>query len=72
MHQENREIQVLVELGFNASQAKVYLTLFKIGEATVSRVAKTAQIDRADTYRLMNQLHEMGFVKKSLATQANL
>jgi sugar-specific transcriptional regulator TrmB len=64
MHQENREKQVLIELGFNTSQAKVYLTLSKIGEATVSRVAKTAQIDRADTYRLMNQLHEMGFVKK--------
>jgi sugar-specific transcriptional regulator TrmB len=66
MHQEDRETQVLIKLGLNASQAKVYLTLLKIGEATVSRVAKAVKMDRADTYRVIAKLHKRGYVKKTL------
>jgi sugar-specific transcriptional regulator TrmB len=67
MHQECGEIRVLIELGFNTSQAKVYLTLCEIGEATANKVAKTAKIDRAETYRIMAQLRKMGFVKKTVS-----
>lgn len=67
MHHEKAEIRVLIELGFNTSQAKIYLTLFKIGEATASKVAKAAKLDRAETYRVLAQLQGMGYVKKTIA-----
>jgi sugar-specific transcriptional regulator TrmB len=66
MNQRDREIQVLIELGFNTSQAKIYLTILKKGEPTARTVAKTAKMDRAETYRVIAQLCEMGFVKKEL------
>jgi sugar-specific transcriptional regulator TrmB len=66
MDQENGEIRVLIELGFNTSQAKVYLALSKIGETKAKKVAKAAKMDRAETYRVIAQLCEMGFVKRKL------
>lgn len=60
------EIETLLKLGLNLSQAKIYLTLSKIGEATAKKVAKAAKIDRAETYRVIAQIREMGFVKKAL------
>ncbi len=66
MNQRDREIRVLIELGFNTSQAKIYLAILKKGEPTARTVAKTAKMDRAETYRVIAQLCEMGFVKKEL------
>ena len=67
MYQESGEIPVLIELGINTTQARVYLALLKVGEAIASTIAKTARIDRAETYRVLTQLQEMGYVKKTLS-----
>jgi sugar-specific transcriptional regulator TrmB len=61
---EEKGVQILTKIGFTASQAKIYLTILKQGEPTASRVAKTSQTDRAETYRLIAQLEEKGFVER--------
>jgi sugar-specific transcriptional regulator TrmB len=58
--------EILAQLGFNTSQARIYIILTKEGELTASTVAKKAQIDRAETYRTIARLHEKGFIKKTL------
>lgn len=61
---KEKEVQILTKIGFTTSQAKIYLTILKQGEPTASTVAKTAQTDRAETYRLIAQLEEKCFVER--------
>ena len=39
-------IEALVSLGINEKQAKVYLALIELGEATVQEIAKSAELNR--------------------------
>jgi DNA-binding Lrp family transcriptional regulator len=59
--------EILAQLGFSTSQAKLYIILAREGISTASTVAKKAQIDRAETYRTIARLQEKGFIKKTLA-----
>ncbi len=56
--------QILTKLGFTSSQAKIYLALSKLDKSKVNAVAKNAQLDRAETYRVIAQLEEKGFLEK--------
>jgi sugar-specific transcriptional regulator TrmB len=66
MQYEEQE-STLIKLGLSNSQAKVYLSLAKIGAgASIKTIASISKIDRANLYRTISQLHEIGLVQLTL------
>jgi Predicted transcriptional regulators len=55
---------VLTALGFNGSETKILEVLFRTGPSTVNDISKNAEIDRAETYRLVMKLQEKGYLQK--------
>jgi sugar-specific transcriptional regulator TrmB len=58
----------LVEIGFTQSQAKLYLTLLKIGQTDANTLSKHSKVPRQAIYRVLGELQEMGWVEKVVAT----
>ena len=52
----------LEKLNFSVNEAKVYLTLIKLGPSLAGRIAKEANLDRSSTYNALKQLTERGIV----------
>lgn len=67
-HQD--KIELLENLGLTTLQAKVYLALINLENATANEAAKLSKIARPDAYRIINQLSEWGLVSKILSTPA--
>jgi sugar-specific transcriptional regulator TrmB len=65
---DDNEIRILVDLGLNLSQAKVYFALLNIGCSNARTVAKFSKVVRQDIYRILNELIELGLVAKTLDT----
>ena len=61
---QEEEVQILTRLGLTVLQAEVYLTLTNLGKATVKTISTTARIDRANVYRVISKLQELGLVEK--------
>jgi DNA-binding MarR family transcriptional regulator len=57
--------EFLTKLGLTGTQAKVYLSLAKFGNESVSikKVANISRLDRANLYRTMARLQEIGLVE---------
>ena len=55
-------VKYLVSLGFEKQEAKVYLALLTLGEATVNDIAKHAHVIRTSCYYTLQKLHEKGVV----------
>lgn len=53
----------LQELGLTEYQAKTYLALLDVGEATASQLPHISRVPRTRIYTTMNQLHEKGLVE---------
>jgi sugar-specific transcriptional regulator TrmB len=66
--QDEENQALLTKLGFTTSQAKIYLALHKLGPSTVKTVAKTAKVDRGETYRVISTVEEKGFLEKMLVS----
>jgi sugar-specific transcriptional regulator TrmB len=49
-------------------QAKVYLSLSKLEQATVKTIATDAQMARAEVYRVIPELQKRGLIKKIITT----
>ena len=64
MSSSDESIQLLIELGCTALQTKVYLNLLALENATAKTLAKKANIARAETYRVLNELQEKTLLKK--------
>ncbi|MFH1785287.1 MAG: helix-turn-helix domain-containing protein [Candidatus Micrarchaeota archaeon] len=56
------EIESLTKLGFTKNEALAYLTLLRIGEATVSTIAQYSGIYRPYVYDTLKKLSEKGLV----------
>jgi len=56
----------LVRLGLTSNQARIYVGLLRLGEGRVSEIAKEAGVERAEAYRALNKLSQLGLVKASL------
>lgn len=56
-------LQDITQLGFKEKEAKVYLALFEIGEATAAAVAKKAGVNRPTTYLYLNELQRKGLAQ---------
>ena len=65
-HQDKTEL--LKNLGLTTLQAKVYLAIINLGDATAQEIADLSKVARADTYRIINQLSKMGVVSKIIST----
>jgi len=57
-------VQTLVNLGLTVLQAKVYITLAKLGTSTGRTTAKEAEVASQDVYRVLSELQEKGLVEK--------
>jgi len=56
----------LSDFGLTGNQAKVYLTLVKLGVASTSQLARSSKVRREEVYRLMPKLQQLGLVEKIL------
>ncbi len=65
---QQEDIQTFIKLGLTALQANVYLTIVKAGKATAKKISENTQIDRADTYRIIIKLQDLGLIKKIVST----
>lgn len=67
MPQEN-ETQTLVDLGLTDLQAKVYLALATSGRTSAKTITNLSNVARQETYRILNELIELGLVHKIIST----
>lgn len=58
-------LKSLIEFGLSEKEAKVYLALLELEVATVSEIAKTANINRSSTYVVLASLKKKGLVSTS-------
>jgi len=65
-HQDKRDL--LENLGLTTLQAKVYLALINLEDATANEAAKLSKVSRPDAYRIINQLSEWGLISKIIST----
>jgi len=63
-----KNLDILIQLGLTKLQAKVYLTLTKLGKTSVKTISDTTKIDRAQVYQVIAKLQEIGLIQKILAT----
>ena len=52
----------MINAGFSEKEARLYISLLEIGEATVDECAKVSGVRRTTAYQLMKKLVEKGFV----------
>ncbi|MCW4009770.1 MAG: phospholipase D-like domain-containing protein [Candidatus Bathyarchaeota archaeon] len=64
----NEDIQTLIQLGCTRAQAKVYITLTKLGLAGVKAIAEQSEIPRQEIYRLLSELQDKGLIEKIVST----
>ena len=64
---DEEDIRLLTEVGFTRSQARVYLTLLKIGETDARTLFKKANITQPEVYRALDELQRKGLVEKELS-----
>jgi sugar-specific transcriptional regulator TrmB len=68
LEKDNQEyIQLLHRIGFTITQAKLYLTLLRIGKVDVKTLAKNANVPRQEIYRTLGELQEKGLCIKTLS-----
>ncbi len=60
----SEKTQIWLNLGLSNSQATVYLTLSKFGQAKARNIWKVAKVARQDIYRILYELVELGIVEK--------
>ena len=65
---QDEHIQTLMDLGLGLLQAKIYLTLAKLGKAEIKTISQASTVARQDIYRIMPALQKLGLAEKILAT----
>jgi len=67
LESENEGFQILTGLGLNVLEAKVYLALVKIDEASAKTISKASNISQPDVYRVLSKLENKGLVERIIA-----
>jgi HTH-type transcriptional regulator, sugar sensing transcriptional regulator len=60
-------IQLLTQMGFTETQAKLYLALIITGKTDVKTLAKQAIVPRQAVYRTLGELYEKGIVERIIS-----
>jgi sugar-specific transcriptional regulator TrmB len=55
-------LNILVELGLNEHEAKVYLAAVSLGSATILNISKAAEIKRTTVYSIIESLKQKGLM----------
>jgi HTH-type transcriptional regulator, sugar sensing transcriptional regulator len=63
-----KHMDVLVELGFTISEAKVYLALTQNGTSPISSITEATEIHREHLYQIVNSLEKKGLIEKQIGT----
>jgi sugar-specific transcriptional regulator TrmB len=61
------EVMTLSQLGLTFSQAKIYLSLLRLGQATGKTVSEQSKMARQEVYRIIRELQEKGLVEKIIS-----
>jgi sugar-specific transcriptional regulator TrmB len=64
---EEQDLQFLTEIGFTKTQAKLYLTLLRLGKTDGKTLSKNANASRTVVYRTLDELQKRGLVEKEMA-----
>jgi sugar-specific transcriptional regulator TrmB len=64
---EEEATQILNRLGLTSSQAKVYLALLKLEQATAKTVSTNSKVARQEVYRVLVELEEKSLVERIIA-----
>ena len=64
---DNYHLQTLNQLGLTPNQGKLYLTLLQTGKTTGSNISKETGLARQEIYRILNELHTMGLIEKTIS-----
>ena len=59
---KNELKEILLEIGFSAKEADVYLAILSLGKGTASKIAREAHIARTTVYDILSSLFEKGLV----------
>ena len=59
-------LQNLEQFGLKANEAKVFLSLLKLSEASPNRIAEEAGIERTTVYKILDILSDKGLVSKNI------
>ncbi len=68
MRDIEKNINTLVDLGINRTQARVYLALIEKGTSTIRAVADYSGVGRPDAYRAMLELKRVGLIETILCS----
>lgn len=68
MNQKVDDLNIFTQLGMTIRQAEVYMAISELEQAKVITIAKTAQTDRAEIYRVIPKLQNLGLIKKIVTT----
>lgn len=55
---------VLVNLGFEPKEARIYLALLKLGQGTVLAISRRSKVNRASIYYIISQMEKQGLVTR--------
>jgi sugar-specific transcriptional regulator TrmB len=61
------EALTLSQLGLTFSQAKVYLSLLRLGQATGKTISEQSKMARQEVYRIIRELNEKGLIEKIIS-----
>lgn len=60
------EVELLSNFGLTGNQAKVYMTIVRLGLTTVGQIAKVSKVRREDVYRVLPKLEKCGLIERVL------
>ncbi len=61
-------VQTLMKLGLTLVQAKAYLAISRLENATIKSISKASNLARQDVYRIMPTLQKIGLVEQIITT----
>jgi sugar-specific transcriptional regulator TrmB len=59
--------QMLEELGFSSSDSRIYLSCLELGPATVTKIARRANVERATVYASIERLNKRGLISEPIS-----
>jgi sugar-specific transcriptional regulator TrmB len=68
LSQKVDDLSIFTQLGMTIRQAEVYMAINELEQAKVVTIAKTVETDRAEIYRVIPKLQEIGLIKKVVTT----
>jgi sugar-specific transcriptional regulator TrmB len=66
------DTSILSDFGFTPNQAKVYMTILRLGTASVGAISKASKVRREDIYRMLPKLEKMGLTERVLGAPARI